>query len=252
MENSEYGIIKAKRPESPPIDLLRVPHKEDKLFVAYPVFGPDYFGDNIQEMKKFYSHPETGEKISFKEPTTSQSISAVTPGFGSGEEIDAKRDIFDDPDWLQIGRIVRTSEGVFANPPKDKQGNPIIEEKILKSYLKNSEEVNGIWLYNGKDARDFGFAPYGTITIGVQDCDTFAQGGLARLFEHTKEKTARNLREIASYENYPYGVDIMGFDEVKKPDLRLISLGPSVSDKILDVHGDWDGDYNGYAFGVLK
>jgi len=253
MEKIKYGIIKAKKPKFPQTDLLRVPHKGGILTLAYPAFGPDYFEDNIQEMQKFYSHPETGEKISFKEPTTSQSILAVTPGFGSGEEVDAKRDIFDDPDWLQVGRIVRTSEGVFANPPKDKQGNPIIDEQTLKSYLNNSKKVNGIWLYNGEDARDFGFAPYETFTEGEQDCDLFVEEGLARVLEHTSEKQAKNFREIASYENYPDGVNIVGFDGVKKPDLMLISLGTSAdSDKILDFHGDWDGDWNGYAFGVLK
>lgn len=253
MEKKKYGIIEAKRLESPPIDLLRVPHRKGILTVAHPAFGPDYFEDNIKEMQKDYSHPETGKKISFKEPTISQSILAVTPGFGSGEEVDAKRDIFDNPDWLQIGRIVRTSEGIFTNPPKNTRGKKIIDEKILKSFLNKCKKINEIWLYDGKDALDFGFAPYGTFTTGLQDGGDFAEEGLARLFEHTKEKTARNLREIASYENYPDGIDIAGFDEVKKPDLMLISLGSSAdSDKILDVHGDWNSDWDGYAFGVLK
>ncbi|MBS3151401.1 hypothetical protein J4443_03430, partial [Candidatus Woesearchaeota archaeon] len=82
---------------------------------------------------------------------------------------------------------------------------------------------------------------------------TFTEGGLARLLEHSDEKTAHNLGEISSSENYPAGVNVWGFDEVKEPVLRVSAL-----------YSDWDfgrrlvvdggrGDYRrGYAFGVQK
>ena len=41
-----------------------------------------------------------------------------------------------DPGQIQLGKIVRTSEGVWVNIPKDVQGNPIIDEQALKSLLK--------------------------------------------------------------------------------------------------------------------
>lgn len=245
----EFGIIKRKT-EFPVRKLLMVPHKGDKLFVAYPAFGSDSFKNNIEKMQKFYFHPETGEKISFKEPITSKSISASAYGFGSWEEVDAKRDIFN-PRWLQMGSIVRTSKGVFANPPKDKQGNPIIDEKILRSYLNKSTKVNGVYL--GEDY--FGFAPYGTFATGEQNSDTFARGGLARILEHTEKEVAENLKMISSPKNYSRGVDVGGFDDVKKPLLRIVGLHSVnfINGDKLEVGGYYGLDRsNGYAFGVLK
>jgi len=243
MEKTKYGIIKAKFPQR---DLLRVPHKEDSLIVGFLAFGPDYFESNIEKMQKVYSHPRTRKKISFREPTTSESISAAAYDF---ENI-AKPQIFDSKE-LQAGRIVKTSEGVFVNPPKDAQGNPIIDEQILKSYLNKSMEVNGIWLYNGEDARDFGFAPYETFTEGKQDCDLFVEEGLARVLEHTSEKQAKNFREIASSKNYPHGVDVWGFDEVKKPFLRVVDLNSGFGSERLLVYSSSGKGRGSYAFGVL-
>ena len=101
---------------------------------------------------------------------------------------------------------------------------------------------------------DFGFAPYETFKRGVQDCDSFVQGGLARVLEHTQEEQAKNLRTIASPKFYKRGVNVWGFDDVKEPVLRVVGLdsGRVLGDGRLGVDGGW-GDYdNGYAFGVLK
>ena len=247
MAKEQYGIITAKKPEFPQRALLRVPNREDKLFVAYPAFGPDAYEGNLKTMSRNYSYPKTKKIISFREPTTSESISAAAYDF---ENI-AKPQIFDSKE-LQVWRIVKTSEGVFANPPKDAQGNPIIDEQILKSYLNKSMEVNGIWLYNGEDARDFGFAPYETFTEGKQDCDDFCKDGLARVLEHTSEKQAKNLREIVSSKNYPHGVDIWGFDEVKKPFLRVVDLNSGFGSKRLLVCSSSGKGGGSYAFGVLN
>lgn len=249
MAKEQYGIIEAKKPEFPPINLLRVPHRKGVLTVAYPAFDANYFGNNVREMQKDYSHPQTGRKISFREPTTSESISAAAYNF----ENMAKSQIFDSMK-LQAGRIVKTSEGVFVNPPRDKEGGIIIDEKILKSYLNKSIEVNGICLYSGEDARDFGFAPYETFTKGAQDCDTFAQGGLARVLEHTREKVAKNLKETSSSKNYPQGVNVWGFNDVEEPSLNIMALYSSkpVIGNSLIVSGDyWYNSGSGYAFGVL-
>lgn len=242
----KYGIVKQVKSEFPVRELLLVPHKDGDLILSYPAFGPDYFRRNIAEMKKFYSHPETGEKISFRQPTTFESISAAAYNF---ENI-AKPEIFD-PRWLQIGYIVVASEGVYANPPRDVRGDPIIDEQTLKLYLNGVTPVNGIRLLgNG-----FGFAPYETFETGVQDCDFFAEGGLARVLEHTNEKTAKKLREIASPKFYKRGVNVFGFDKVKEPALRVVSLGSCRGFRgcrfgVAD--GDMDGGRGGLAFGVLK
>jgi len=240
----EYGIIKAKS-EHPVRDLLRVPHKDGALIVSHPAFGPNYFNANIEEMQKSYSHPVTGERISFREPTTSESISGASYDF----ENMAKLSIFD-PRWLQTGRIVRTSKGVFVNPPRDEKGNLIIDEQRLEAYILR--EVNGIYR---ADSSDLGFAPYNSFTQGVQDCNTFAEGGLARALEHTEGKTAENLRKIASPKNYKRGVNVFGFDKVTDPVLRVAGLdsGRDFDDYRLYVYGDvWtDGNYS-VAFGVLE
>ena len=246
MAKAQYGIIEGKQPEFPVRKLLRVPHNKGDLIVAYPAFGSNYFSKNIEEMQKSYSHPITGERIYFREPTTSESISAAAYDF----ENLAKPQIFD-PRWLQIGRIVRTSEGVFVNPPKDEKGNSITDEKSLKSYLNKAKKVNGIYLHE----KDFGFAPYESFKRGVQDCDTFADGGLARILEHTGEKTARNLRAIASPKFYKKGVNIWRFDDVEEPTLRVVSLYSSrgLDSGWLGLDGYCrGGDYGGYVSGVVN
>jgi hypothetical protein len=244
MAETEYGIIKAKEPEFPIINLIVVPHMDGNLTASYPAFGTNYFKANIDEMQKSHSHPRTGERISFREPITAESISAAAFDFGNL----AKPLIFE-PSWLQLGYIVRTSEGVFANPPKDADGNPIIDEQTLKSLLGKAEKVNGICLGN----MDFGFAPYETFNQGVQNFGDFARSGLARLLEHSRD-TAKNLGKIASPEFYKRGVNVFGFGDVKEPLLRVASL---VSDRYWDGRlgvsgGDWDDGRGGFAFGVLN
>ena len=238
---TEYGIIKQPRPQPqyPVRELLVVPHKGEKLQVSYPAFGQGYFKNNIAEMQKFYSHPITGERISFREPTTSESISAAAWNF---KEL-AKREIFD-PRWLQLGYLIRTQDGVFTNTKE-------LDEKVLKSYLDKAEKVNGIYFIDDKTA----YAPYETFKQGIyENLDEFAECGLARLLEHTKEKTAKNLREIASPKFYKNGVNILGFDSVKEPILSVAGLSSNgLVGGWLDVGGfDWGGGDGGCAFGVLR
>jgi len=238
MNQAQYGIIRAKS-QFPVRELFVVSHGDDALTVSHPAFGPNFYRQNLEEMSRDYSHPRTGEKISFKPATTHESISAVAHGFGEKGEFDAKRDIFD-PRWLQLGYIVRTQDGVFTNAQ-------IKDEVSLKKLLEKAEKVNGIYLIDDNMA----FAPYETFQREVQDCDDFAHGGLARALEHTPENVAKNLREIASPKHHKKGVNVFNFDSVKEPVLEVASL---VSCWVID--GDWlvvvsvgwiDG---GYAFGV--
>ena len=235
MEN-EYGIIKAT-PSLPVIDLFRVPHEGKTLVVAHPAFGSNTYRNNLGAMSKEYYHSKELPKISFRPATTSESISIVSYDFET-----SKKEIFD-PRWLQTSYVVRTQYGVFVNTQET-------DESVLKSMLNKCEKVNGIYL--GKN--DFGCAPYETFEQGIKDCDTFARGGLARVLEHTGEKIPENLRIIASLKFYKRGVNVCGFDEVKKPILKVAGL---ISDRGFDgdglsVDGSWGDDNGGYAFGIVK
>jgi len=245
MAKTKYGVIKIKQPEFSPIELLVVPHRED-MDLTVACFGLNTYATNLKKMEEFYFHPQTGEKISFREPTTSESISASAYNFDGI----AKPQIFDSK-WLQAGRMVITSEGVYVNPPKDEQGNPITDVITLKSFLDKSKKVNGIYLCEN----DFGFASYETFKKGVQESGDFAESGLARILEHTKEKTAEKLKKISSKKNYPIGVNVCRFDSVNKPILGVAGLfsGRGLDVRLLGFDGnDWLGDYLGYAFGVLN
>lgn len=245
----DYQIRKAEqRNLLPEIDLLPlIQHGGKQLNVA--VFGPNSYGSNIAEMQKSYFHSGQFPNISFRPAPTSESVSVVAHGFGKKGSFDAKRDILD-PKWSQAGYIVRTPDGVYAN-------TQITDEAELRKLRDKAKEVNGIWiLENGavEGVRDFGFAPYETFTRDAQDCDTFAQGGLARILEHTPEKEARHLRMIASPKFYKRGVYVLGFDPVKEPTPKVVCLnsGGYLVDFRLYVCGyDWDDYDGGCAFGVL-
>ena len=241
--NKKHGIIKQAKPQFPVRELLVVPHKEQEMTIGFPAFGTNTYRGNLEDIQELYSHPVTGEQISFRPATTSEAISAVAYDFGTGSEADAKKSIFD-PRWLQAGYIVKTQDGIFTN-------TDITDESQLKSLLDNAQKVNGIYLLNN----GIGFAPYETFERGVQDVDTFAQGGLARVLEHTTEKEAGNLRKIASPKLYKKGVHVWGLDDVKEPILRVASLDSvrDLGDDRLGVDGNgWYDDGNGCAFGVSE
>lgn len=251
-----YGIIKATKVTKATIqerDLLRVPHKGRELIVGYPAFVGYPFGPtpdrltNLSEMQKIFSHSKEFPRISFKEPTTSESLS-VYKFFGNIEGC------------LYLGRVVHTSEGVFVNPPKDARRNLITKEKILKSLLGRAKKVNEVYL----GENDFGFAPYETFKYGEQDCDTFVQSGLARVLEHTEKKVAERLTEIFSPIFDKGRVSIINKDyqdykpEHGKSDLTAVRLMfkhfSHISDIIVDIGIDdyWDTSEENYTFGVLN
>lgn len=241
MTDSNYEIRKAEQRDFlPEINLLPViEHKGSKLDVA--VFGPGSYKNNLNSMNKKYFHSKQLQNICFRPASTSESISVAAHGFGSKKEIDFKRDIFDS-NWLQSGPIVKTQDGVYIN-------TTLTDEGSLKQLLNNAEKVNGIYLLDGGVA----FAPYQSFETGVQDCDTFAQGGLARALEHTREKIAPKLRKIASPKLYKEGVNVWGFDAVKEPIQSVASLNSNrnlVGDRLHVDGDDWDGYDYGHAFGV--
>ena len=235
--SKEYGTLKAQI-RLPTTDLIIVPHKGEPLIVS-PAFGPNTYNSNVEAMNKEVYNSEQFPNITFREPLTQESISAVAFEFESR----ARPEIFD-PRWLQAGRIVRTQEGVFTNTTE-------LDEAKLKAMLDSAEKVNGIYLINDQIA----FAPYESFETGVQEGEKFAEGGLARALEHTEEKVAENLAKIAAKGFYPRGVDVWRFDSVKKPISKVACLGSSgfVDDDGLDVDGgDWDDYYSGFAFGVRE
>src|SRR3989338_5907509 len=157
MIESQYSIRKAvdfpTRDKSLPLmHLLPVQHRGRELLASYPAFGPDFFHRNVAEMQRTYAHSQKLPQITFREPTTSQSVSIANYGFGSDREVDARRDIFDQK-WLQAGRIARTNEGVIANPPRDANGNVILDMAALKRHIDQARKIkveNG-YIYLGSN-----------------------------------------------------------------------------------------------------
>jgi len=257
MANNRYGMIKSKR-KFPVRRLLKVPHKEGSLIVSYPAFGENTYKENIGFMRKNYSHPKTGKKMNFVPATTSESISAINPNAEKYPELSkytfekfAKPQIFEES-WLHAGYFVGTQDGVYVNTTD-------LNDRNLKGLIDKSEKVNGIYLLpNGtvEGVRDFAFAPYESFETGAQESGKFAEGGLARALEHTPEKVAKNLKEISSLKFYKKGVNVLSFEGVKEPVLRVAHLGSSwyLRGSIFDFYcSNWDDDYDedgGYAFGV--
>ena len=241
MEN-KYGIIKAHpRPKVlPETGILHFNHKGKTLMARCPAFGPGSYIDNIGAMQQSFYHSPALPQISFRPATTSESISITH------EHLTYVKKKILDKRWLQLGYHVLTSEGVFVNPPKDAQGKPIIDERVLKNHLNECKKSHGIYLGNN----DFGFAPYDSFKRGVQESGEFAESGLARLLEYTDRKIALNLKKISSKENYPGGVRVSEFDASIEPVLRVSALDSNRGlDDRLYVDGYRGGSRGGDAFG---
>jgi len=250
------NLVKATpRNMLPEIDLItEVTHNGANLDVA--LFGRGTYNANLGKIGKLYYHSPERSEVSFRPATTAESLSA------SVQHPNIKSAVLD-PSWFQAGYIVRTSEGVWFNPPKDSEGNQITDEQILGQYRNKSKNVGGIWLLpntgllgpDGKPIRDFGFAPYETFGEREQSVEEFAKSGLARALEHTEVTTANYLGSIASKKNYPLGVLLWGFEPTNAPCLRVASLYSDWDSDGggLSVDGDgWNGYSDGYAFGVRE
>jgi len=247
MGNMEYGIIKHSDLDLPVIDLLRVPFRGESLTIGYPAFGPEFNISNLRLMGKNYNHKD--RRVSFREATTPESVAAIAYRFGEMANPDILHNFSTHP-WIQLGSVVKASGGVFINPPKDDWGDPIVDERVLKKWVDRGEKVNGIWLYDGQDARDFSYVPYETFKQGHQDSGDFARGGLARGIEHTRERVAVNLEGISSKEFHNLGINVHDFAPVDQPTLRLISLYSNYDE--LSVGGSCGNCYSGFAFGIFN
>ena len=232
MADSKHGIRKAEqRNILPEIDLLPViKHNGKKLDIA--VFGPNNYNGNLDTISKDYFHSKQLPKISFIPATISESISAIK--------------IFN-PERSQLGYFVKTIEGIFTN-------TTITNEKFLRNLLGNMEKIKGIYL-GKKDSpfAPYGFAPYGSFKGGIQDVETFVQGGLARVLEHAPEEIAHKLEKIISNKDYLKKVSVLGFNPTKEPTLMVADLSSDNFDDRLDVLADdSEGFGDGCSFGVLN
>jgi len=242
------GMRKAqKRNLLPDIDLLpQIEYAGKKIDAA--IFGPGTYNNNVARMGEEHRHSDALSNVTFKPLSTAESLAVASYNFAKL----AKPMIFD-LNWLQAGRILRAQEGVWANLPQDGEGKLITDERELKKSLGKAQriKVGSGYIYLGDN--DFGFAEYGTFASGIQDADTFVQGGLARVLEHTPEQAAENLKLIASERDYSNGVFVWVFNSVKKPVLKVVRLGSGrdfYDDRLDVVGGLWYGN-DGYAFGGL-
>ena len=245
----EYGIIRQEKPQFPLRELLVVPHQDEDLIVSYPFFGPSTLNGNLVEMGKTYSHPKTGEAITFREPTTSESISASAFNFA-----EIAKPVFFNPNWLQAGRIARWDDGVYINTlGAMREGN--LDETLLRK-LRDDSKTFG----KGKKAirlgvNDFAFVPYESFERGVQSAGDFAEGGLARGLEYVRGDVAPKLKSMALI--YPNGVCVVNFNESKELTASIVGLYTLnyESGEWLYVNGydarDWKSSHEGCASGVL-
>jgi len=241
MTKKEYTIIEKSKSLFPARELVQSKDGE----VTFSVFGPNYFPVNLKEMHNTYSHPITGEKMTFRVPTISKSIELASYDF----ENFIKPKIFDPKwEWLQAGKYVKTSEGVYTNTHET-------DEKVLTNLLNNAEKINGIYFIDDKIA----FIPYDSFKEGILEVGEFVEQGLARGLEHTTKKKAEKLERIASKENYPERVNVDGWKYPNPGGIifekicRFTSNPYDSHENQLMVDG-WANDVaekDGWIFGVL-
>jgi|SRR3989338_5057336 len=222
--------------------LFEIKHGDRKFVIERPPYREHEYLKTIDKIEKTHYYVD-GKKVFLREPTTAESILAMTYDSDSVSELTLA-------DWscVRFGSIVRTPEGVFANPPRDANGKHITNENSLKALLNGAKKAEGIYLCE----KDFGFAPYETFVLGRQEADCFVLGGLARVLEH-EEKIANNLRKIISLNfHIKDSVEVYSFERVKEPVLGSFGMG---SDFDLGIYWtvayskDWGG---GFSWGVLN
>lgn len=254
------GIKIMKANPNPSIDLVKI-SGEGGLVTTLRTFGEGSFRENIEEMRQHYSNPKMGDDIQLRGPTTAESILIAS------KEIGKYTDFI--PHKFQIGGFVKTSQGIFVNPPNGKRGNPITDKRVLKSYLNGTKpkRVGRGKIYivsNSETLRDFGFAEYGTFGVdngfyGRHDWELFLKGGLAKVLEHT-EGEAKNLKVISSFKIHANGggVRVKMLDDIPRgPNYRVIRMESNgdirkgQTNLDFDDISSYDGGHIGSAYGVL-
>ena len=167
---------------------------------VFSIFGPSSFSNNREEINETYLKPDTDERISFIEPTISESISLISQNF---KDMKKTFEYHSGPhhynlDEIYLGRVVRTMDGIYTN-------TDITAERDLTKLLNDSEKTNGIYLINDKIA----FIPYDSFEPTVMNPEDFSRSALARGLEHTSEPMAENFSEIVSAENSLESVAIL-------------------------------------------
>ncbi|MEK6893087.1 MAG: hypothetical protein AABX07_02695 [Nanoarchaeota archaeon] len=240
MSNQLQGMRKAEVKEIRSFEIDFFPEVTyDGRKINAAAFGPAAYNSNVNRIKT-----TSLNEMPLRELTTTESLAVASYNFTNF----AKPLIFN-PSWLQAGYVLRDVEGVWINPLRDTNGNVIMDGKALESRLNNLKKANGIYLFD----KDTSFVPYDSFKQGVQEHETFLEGGLARGLVHTSDKKAITLSSVANNIEYHKGVNVFGFDSVTKPVLRVVCLD---SDRLVDggrlnVDGSWSDGYGGYALGGL-
>ena len=224
----EYGLIEPDITK-PRTNLLAVPHKGEPLIVM-PLscnyiksrekafdgllhlkrLDKGTYNQNAEILKSNFYEFYNSEKfpsVRFRVPLTQESISAAACEFGPN----AYRNL--QHKWLQLGKVVRTKDGVFTNTSER-------DEAKLKTMLDGAKKVNGIYLIDEKMA----FAPYESFKTGRQERREFAEGGLARALEHTDGTVAGNLARMLVGDvmgmRFSAKVNVFEPESIEKPSSR--------------------------------
>lgn len=275
---TEHGLIE-KSMVWERIDFLIKASKKfgGKIFAQLPIPGKERasFSGNIQEIVTKYpltfGHPITGKPFSFKDtPNTTDTINLLAYSLSNPDLNQYLAELINEYE-IQLGWIVKTSEGIYVNPPRHKEkitrlfksimvGDPVMDEEILKKYRDMSQNEGGIWLLeNGKveGVENFGFAPYESFTIGRQSREKFLSNpktnGLARLIEHSVGKPFA-LKTLTSRKYFPENLEVTMWSPQNYPESKVLCFTRIKNEEEKgSVRFFLEGDqyFKGYTFGEV-
>jgi len=226
----------------PKKDLILVTGRSTKILAAE--FGPNFHQANLREIEQEYNHSQEYPVITFRGPSTQESLKIASQRF----EARAKQ-FLDANCTLQLGKVVITEDGIYTNMTET---NPY----ALKRKLNNIMSIRGIYLINDTQA----FIPYEAFWVGKYKNEDFVRSALARGLEHTDQRRAKSLEDIASKSHYPNGVLVKLFHpEGSNPTVNLVELeAGTMSDagaltlNFAKKNQSSDFPRKGYTFGILK
>lgn len=240
LQTQLYGVVGGQEGA-----LIKVPHKEGIIAVAYPLEGPDTYINAGKSVLSRNLELLTAEEIA----SLLHAVYCGPEEFREQPEVSAIRDIIKNK-WLWVPSVrLWTPEGVYVVHDKEAAGlSQPLNVGNLEERLNGGNVVNGIRFSPDESVR---FAPRKSYRLEKHTPESLSKD--SSIIAEYGLQGAEKLREVSArfiMPPYVYGVNL---EKGQKPVQRLSTLYSSLYGHRLGVVGDDCGYFRiGYAFRIRE